>query len=393
MVNIWSEKKYVNLAINILLFLLGMNFMHYAQILVPIICAILFIDNRFKFKVNNVITFIILCLFGISFLIFARNQGLFAFIGLFIPMAYYIGSNIKEVNESNVRTVIYIFTFGMITHVLLNFDFDLYRRGFRIFFSTSHFDIWTQSDISETATSINYVFLYGTIYYMLFHEKNKMVRIASLLVFMLSSFYCIALGERTIILILLISFFVSFIINYFVLKTKKINTKTILKVGLIIIAISIVIGVLYVLNIIDDYNYSVLDMRLFGKFINKGLKTERLNILIETIKNAPQHLWGNNEISEIVGIMPHDLWSDAFDIAGIVTLFFLIAHTISFLIVVFRIYSNSKVSNDFKLFVFPLLLAILLQMLLEPIISGSSVFLIVVIIVEALVEKLNIYVK
>lgn len=392
MENIWSKNKYVNTTINVLLFLLGINFMHYAQILVPIICLILFVDSKFRFQVNSIKTFIILCLFGISFLIFARKQGLFAVMGLFLPMAYYIGSNVENVNEENIRKIIYIIIFGMMTHVLLNFCLDLTKNGFHIFFTTSHYDIWTMADISETATSINYVFLYGITYYVLFHEKNKIFKMLIIIVFILSSFYCVALGERTIILIFVLCFIFSFILDVFVLKTGKINIKTLKILFLLLLLCIAILAILFFINNRNPYN-SVFDMRLFGKFLNNGLKTERFNILLETIKIAPQHLWGNNEISENLGIMPHDLWWDVYDIGGIITFALLVIHTINFVVLSIKVFVNKKIGNDFKLFIYPLLLCILLQVLLEPIMSGSSIFLIVVIIVESLIERVNIYEK
>lgn len=391
MKNVWSDNKYINITIYVLLFLLGMNFLHFSQIVIPVICLILFIDNKFVFKVNNIKTFVILCLFGLSFLFFARKQGLFAFIGLFVPMAYYVGSNIKEVNEENIKEIIYVIVFGMMMHVLLNFGLDLYRRGFRIFFSTSHYDIWTLADMSETATSINYVFLYGVIYYVLFHEKNKNIKIITILFFVLSSFYCVALGERTTIIVLLISLVISLLLDCLIFKTLKLNKKIIITISSTVSIVSIVVLILYIFNRIDDYNYTIFDMRLFGKFINKGFRTERLDILIETIRNAPQHLWGNNEISLIVGLMPHDLWLDVYDIAGLMPFLLLCIHTIIYINTFIKVIKSRRVSKEFKLFIIPLFICILLQMLLEPIMSGSSVFLLVVIIVETLIEKLYIY--
>ena len=71
------------------------------------------------------------------------------------------------------------------------------KSGFHIFYTTSHRDIWTSLDISETSTSINYVFFYGVLYYVLFHENNKLIKLISIFILIPSSFYCVALGERT----------------------------------------------------------------------------------------------------------------------------------------------------------------------------------------------------
>ena len=125
MTNIWSNNKYIEILINIMLFLLGINFMHLGQLFLPLICLLLFIDRKFKFKVNNIKIFIILCLFSISFFIFSYKLGFYAVMGFTLPMAYYIGSNMNEVSQKNVKYVIYILALSMATYLLLNFAFEL----------------------------------------------------------------------------------------------------------------------------------------------------------------------------------------------------------------------------------------------------------------------------
>ena len=103
----WSDNKNVDTTINVLLFFLAVNLFHYGQIFVPVICLIIFVDNEFKFKVNSLKTFFVLCLFAISFLAFTYKTGIYCVAGLFLPMAYYIGSNMHEVNETNLKRLFY----------------------------------------------------------------------------------------------------------------------------------------------------------------------------------------------------------------------------------------------------------------------------------------------
>ena len=106
---IWSDNGYIDLIINVLLFMVGINFMHYGQLIFPVICLLLFIDNRLKFKVNDPKVFILLCLFGISFYAFSYKLGFYSVMGFCCPMAYYIGSNIKYPNAGNVKKIILLF--------------------------------------------------------------------------------------------------------------------------------------------------------------------------------------------------------------------------------------------------------------------------------------------
>ena len=67
----FSLKEHTDSTIIALLFLVAINFLHIGQLLLPIICLYIFIDSKCKIKVNNWFTFILLCLFGISFFVFS----------------------------------------------------------------------------------------------------------------------------------------------------------------------------------------------------------------------------------------------------------------------------------------------------------------------------------
>ena len=98
----WSEKRYVDLIINTLLFLIGINIFHYGQLILPVICMILFADRKLQFYVKSPLTFVVLCLYAVSFYAFSHQLGFYSVMGFCLPMAYYIGSNLKEVSEGNV---------------------------------------------------------------------------------------------------------------------------------------------------------------------------------------------------------------------------------------------------------------------------------------------------
>ena len=198
--NMWSEKKAVNISINVLLFLLAINIFHYGQLCLPIICLILFVDNKFRLNIKDIKIFLLLCLFAISFFAFSYKLGFYSVMGFCLPMAYYIGSNLKEANEENVKNVIYILAFGMATHLILNFILEIcfwYDRIWYLFDKPMHYDIWLfqilkPSDaewgfkvglienvifksVRTTGTSMNYLMICSCAYYLLFHEKNEKI--------------------------------------------------------------------------------------------------------------------------------------------------------------------------------------------------------------------------
>lgn len=389
--NIWSENKKVNIAVNILLFLMATNFFNYGQLLLPIICLILFIDNKYKFNVNNIRTFIILCLFGITFLAFSYELGLYSFIGLFLPMAYYIGSNIKKVNEENIKHLIYLLTLGMGTHVLLNFGTDLFQRGPQCFKRNSHFDVWTQGEYPTTQTSILYIFIIGIVYYVLIYENNKRFRKILLSVFVLMMLYEVALGRRSPFLILIAAAYVAMLADMLIMKNRN-------KLMLTIIYISIAC-VIVVLLMIYLFKHGPYDVRMlierisiFRKFTWFGFESGRLNIFGQAMKLAPYHMFGGKEISAIIEWDIHDLWFDTFDYAGIVPFVILVLHSVMSTFVFVKFYKNRSISREFKFFISTLFGCIIFQMCIEPIMTGASIFLLSSVIVFALLERLTIIV-
>jgi len=338
MLNIWSEKKWVNITIDVLLFLLGVNFFHFAQIIVPIICLILFIDNKFKFKVNNIRVFILLCIFGISFLVFGYSLGAFAFLGLFVPMAYYVGCNMYEPNEEKVLHIIYIITIAMTLHIVLNFATDLAIRGLNTFNKLSHFDIWTLDEYPTTQTAANYVFVLGMLYYVFVYEKNKK-RIAYILsLFAIALPYLLVLGRRTPLLIFAIVVLVTFFIDFLILKNRNKGIIVILSVLLLSVLFGVLLYSTYKFNLFG-LSEVVSKMSIVRKFIyQKLIYTTRLDIFNDTVKLMPDHMFGGREITYLLTDGPHELWLDVYDIGGIVPYISLIIYSIVCVVDIIKVF-------------------------------------------------------
>lgn len=388
----WSNKKEVNIAINILLFLLAINIFHYGQFILPIICLILFIDNKFKFNVCNIKIFILLCLFGLTFFLFSYKLGFYSVMGFCIPMAYYIGSNIKEPSEDNIKKIIYIIAFGMASHVVLNFIYELSIDGFTYLNSFTHYDIWLQGKVQETLTAVNYMFLTACTYYLAIYEKNRNNKITGLIMLIIIFIYNIFLGRRTPVLMLGISIIVSLLLDLFVLNKNNVNKKTIYVLLLAILAPILLMIIVYLFNLFGLRQW-IRGLKIVSKFLWVGLKSERLELFINGLKLMPYHLWGGQEISNSVGIYIHDLWMDTYDYAGIVPYVLLIIYSIYYLINMIKLVKNKNISNNYKLLFIVLFIVCFLQLCLDPIMTGSSIFLICVVIIGTCFERLNKYGK
>lgn len=388
--NIWSENKYINLCINILLFLTGINFLHYGQLILPVICLLLFVDRKMKFYVNSPLTFVVLCLFAVSFYYFSVKD-FYCVMGFTLPMAYYIGCNIHEVNEEKIRKVIYLLAISMGLHVVLNAIIEAILHGHHgFFFSSTHYDFWTREKISNTATAINIDILLGCVYYLIFHEKNKVLKIIDLVTFVLAMFYLMVIGRRTPVMMIFIVFVVSFVYETIYLK----NTSARLRTAFIRIFVSVIVFVALIVTIYTLNIFGAKDVlngyRIIGKFSKGFINDQRFELYFGSFKLMPQYLWGGQHISKILGEQVHDFWIDIYDYAGIVTCAIMIVYSLIFLRDSVKILKNDKIGKDFRILLIGVLTCIVLQMFLEPVMTGASLFLLVSIIIHGLFERLNL---
>lgn len=385
----FSLKEHTDSTIIALLFLVAINFLHIGQLFLPIVCLYIFIDNKGKLVVNNWFTFILLCLFGISFFAFSYKLGFYSTMGLCLPMAYYIGSNIKKTDEESLKKVIYLFAFGMAIHIVLNLITDIVIDGKDFIGSISHYDIWIKEGVLTTSTAVNSIFVIALLYYFIVHETNRKYKVIGISLFALIMLYDIALGRRTPLFMTALCIFISILIDQLLFKSNK-NIKPLIFTAIVLFVIALLFFLTYSFNLFG-LKETLMGFGIVKKFMEYGLDSGRLKIFFKAIKLVPQHLWGAQEIRNILDIQIHDLWMDTFDYAGIIPFVLLVIHSLMFIKTIKDIIKSKKINNSFKLFVLVLFIAIAIQLFLEPIMSGSSLFIIIVIIIEAILEKIVIY--
>ena len=388
MTNIWSKNKYVDILINVLLFMTGINFMHYGQLILPVICLILFIDNKLRFKVNNPKVFILLCLFGISFYAFSHQMGFYSVMGFTLPMAYYIGCNMNKCDEKSIKYIVYLFAISMALHIILNMGYELSIRGLRkLFNSSSHYDFWTRDKMSTTVTATNLMFLIGCSYYLVFYEKNKPIKYISLSLFAITMGYCLIIGRRTSVLAFVLVFVFSFVFDQIHSKQKTNIRKRILYFLLFVGLVVLFFGVLYILK--EKGIRTIFDnVYIFYKFSQSIFDENRFHLYRLFIEQMPNYLLGGQKISEIIGLQIHELWLDVYDYAGIVTYILLLIYTYFYVKDIYRLY-RSRISVEYKTLFLSIFIVIAIQMFLEPVMTAASLFLLIAIIYGSAIGKMN----
>lgn len=380
----FCENKKLDIAIQIMIFCIALNIFHLGQFLLPVICLLLWVNDRFRLNIKNIKVFILLCLFSLFFFVFGFKLGFYAVMGFCLPMAYYIGGRLNK-SEDNIKRLIYIIALGMGLHVILNMVYDFTIYGTDLFNHTSHYDIWLQAEAMPTAVATNYMILTGCIYYLLLKEKNKVLKFGILGLYLVMMIYNITVGRRTPILMLGITLVLGVIFDFFVFG----GNKKILKRSLIIfVAVIACIAFIWNTNLFGIKS-ALYYMPFLSKFREYGLDTGRFDIMIEGIKMMPQYLWGGQNISGVMDIQIHDLWLDIYDYAGIVPFVLMIVFTVYEIIKFVKLLINKKISSDFKVLLIGVYAACLVQAMLEPLMTGASIFLICMVMMFATTDTLS----
>lgn len=387
MTNIWSENKYIEISINILLFLLGINFMHVGQFTLPVICLLLFVDRKFRFKVNNVKIFAILCLFAVSFFIFSYKLGFYSVMGFTLPMAYYIGSNMNKSDPDSLKYVIYILAFGMATYLLINFAYELTLYPLKnLFAKVRRMDIWTKQLLRPTLLSVHAYLLISVMYYVLRYEKKKIIKCIALVLFVNLLIYNVAMARRTVVMLIGMSLILCVFTDVFYTRNIKISKKIVINILIVMLIVFIVAIVTCYLNLFGIRDI-ITNTGLYDKFVSYGFKSERAEYFTQGLKLAPYHLWGGQEISSIVGIQIHDFWSDIYDYAGIIPWTAMVAFSIYCIKVFYNAFRNQCFDKTFVLLLINIATVIAVSMMMEPAFTSTSVYVISTLILISCIEK------
>lgn len=378
------KNRYLDYVIMTMIFCIALNVFHLGQFLLPIICLIIFIDAGFKLKISNKKAFILLMLFAIFFFVFSYKLGFYSVMGFCLPMAYYIGDNMNK-SEENIKNLIYIVALGMGIHVLLNMAYDFTIYGTDLFNHTSHYDIWLQAEAMPTSVATNYMVSTGCIYYLLLKENNKIKKYLSLIIYLVMMIYNITVGRRTPILMLGICLVLCLFFDFFIFDSNK---KKLKKILFIFLRIVLIIALIWNFDIFG-IKTKLYWMPFLSKFREYGLDTGRFDIMINGIKMMPLYLWGGQNISGILEIQIHDLWLDIYDYAGIVPFILMIIFTVYEVVCFIKLLLNKKINNNFKLLLIGVYTSCLLQAMLEPLMTGASIFLICMILMFSTTDEFS----
>lgn len=376
----WTKSKRMDKFLQILLFLFAIGFMLQGTNIILLFFLILILLDGGKLRFSNgMATFFLLTGFAASYILMMMLYGKRGLLVIGCPVAFYIGLRLKDKTEAGARKVILLLSFGMASHVLLNFAYELVRFGTATFTSARHYDVWSQGVSTATGIMVNGTMLAGLLFYFLYIENRTKIKMAGLISLLILTIYDFILGGRTYLVLLALSMVVGLLLN---IMNYGFNSKSFKMIGKILLITGITALALWLFY---TWNQQEIDQifknsYFYHRFFREGAdqvlfdtpRTSRKVIFILNMLNFP---FGGNHLASLVGGRAHELWLDTYDEVGILPYVLLIIYTMASVVRLLKVLRSKSFDNEFKVLVGTVEAIILAQFFVEPVLSGAPILL------------------
>lgn len=359
--------KFAQIVILILLFFGTMNVRNlYFYFLFGAAVIGILMNGRFL-RVNGMVA--VLLLLSLCYLLFYPNASSSMTTALkqfLFPMCYLMGLNFIRKEDSGLRSdraeqqmtaAIVVCAMGAFGHYLLNMSINF---GSLL---RNNVDIWTGGIVSATGQAGLAIFALGVFSAWMFDGKKRKPIAALGLILILA--YNLVLAGRTLILLTIIVLSVAF---FYAVKTTQAKRK-----GRLFLALSfalLVIMVIYMQNWFGIRDW-VLGSNLSSRFdmmdMGQDTRTDNKRMYFAYMLDYP---FGGDALHNEVGGYAHELYLDVYSDAGFLAYLLVVLFAADSFLTAFRIVRKGKTSNDFKLLVLCVFVAIFIEFFLEPIIQG-----------------------
>lgn len=231
----------------------------------------------------------------------------------------------------------------------------------------SMYSIWTGEPIKVTLLGLLVSVIIGYSFFSIFYgrKKEKVVVVLLLAIGLLISFDT---ATRTPFALFAVVYAIMFMVHLF--SKRGVRAFRVLALALLVCLIALLLYSVDVLGIKSALEESLMLQR----FMEQGLKSSRMDLLVEHYELMLDHIWGGGLISEEVGEVAHNYLQQGHDLYGIFALIFLLAITAQFLRNMIRLFrKKNKLGIDILLL--SLYLALVLQMCLEPVFTGYPILI------------------
>lgn len=369
--------------IYILLCFASMNFFMNGSLILFISCLVSILSFKFIIPKDKcfflLILFTIFCTLSIVYFDYPYSEIIKSFnYSLIYLMGYFELKRTSNKIQFIKQSLFFIFL-GFFIQLFLDFffNFNMSLGNSRIYYS-----FWTGEKVSVTLIGVLCSVIIGYSFYGIFFSKKKFIQIISIFGLFLSFFINFSTATRTPIIL----FFICYILMIFIFF-YSLNFKKKLKFTFIFVIISCILISFYSSNFLNIRSYYE-NSALYQRFEIEKLETPRFKLMIDHFNNIFKYPLGGGFSTEVVGQIPHNFLQEVGDTYGILPficmLLFLFSYIINLIKIIFV-----KNKKDYHYLIISLGIALLLQSLLEPIISGYPLILWIMILLLSFIVLIN----
>lgn len=388
--------RQTSIAFLLLLALASNNFQLLGAYIFMLACVI-YIGINFEFiRIGRGICPLII--FSVAYFLFVFPHSAFISAAkIFIcPAVWVLGYNLPERSElRGVFKVSIYLAVGMAVHGMMNF---FYNTAIGTVISNGRtLDFWSGVVSTATGQATNFSLFVAFVFWLVVVQRNVLLKILSLAIYVVSLIYDIQMGGRTFLVLSVAAFLLGLVFYLYDKVLKQWDTNKLLTIflGIIFISIFLIYAVRKDLwGIRSIYEESYLYVRLNIHETSIFAVDGRLAIKIKYLKNMGASLLGGHALREhIVGNYAHDLWLDVYDEAGVFAFSGIVAYTLCAIFRVWKIVREKSIPYEFRSALMCYMTIVILQFCVEPILQGAPMLLYSFILIDGMLagflQKLN----
>ncbi len=369
-----------------------------------IILIIIFLFKGRSISFSFLIIFYIIFLFGALYSIFLNYYFdydiLRGYRELFIPITLFtIGflsmDKKKSVmyNAKLIKNFFITISFFLFLYAILNLISHLNLFGEVLIYERKIYDIWSKELVEATAqgsrlTLITSMLIPWILYRQSFSKVSGICIISCALISIIST---LIMGNRSLLMILGITLSITFILY---LKQNNNDIKRTVQFLIILFIVAVLCIILFVYDIFGVktfYESSSLYMRM-EKSSGSWFEDPRVKAWIMAFVGLYFNPMGGSKTQLELSI-PHNLWLDIAYTTGVIPFTLIVIITLFYIFLIIRLFRTDELPESFKIFVCAISIALLLNLMIEPILSGHYVLFMIFMfqlgLIQGLVNKIK----
>lgn len=368
-----KQESFLTYVVLFFISLASMNVFNRYYFFIYCIIGLFFIKKNNRVLYFDLLPFMLLLVFGISWIAFVPETMVSTF-NIIKPFTYLfcyvigmslLNDDVHYANNSISFRLFYltvgVLAFGALAHYLLNWvtNTDSVSRN--------TIDFWTKDEMAATGQAALACLSLGSAGAVLFSKSAKQAKIAALAVIVLIMGYNLQLAGRTLVLMLLIVIAVAFFHQFILEKTGKIR-RLFGFVFLILLLVAFYQG-----NLFGIRAY-VEDSPIYDRFFSNESTQEfdednRMENKKLYIEEMDQYLFGGSHLHERYGYA-HDILLDTYDEGGLFAFLAILMYLLVALSHLVRCVKDHTLPFMFRQIVLCVYVAVYLEFMVEPILQG-----------------------